>query len=231
MSRWRARYQAARSAQQQAERDARETWRIALHEGAHAVAVRRTPEARVESLAIGYGVLDGSRSLQGACRWGMIDEGSSVDYRADICITLSGPAADEFFFGRPFNPYDGDGRHADTAAVRLAASTGERVDDLLRRGREQAEHIVRYYAEPIRKLAKELMQARGMELSGSEAERILSNAGVRRAGTPAKQVGQVTPPSGQEQYFQRPGVIKPSATPDPQLVDSYFMRRTDGYIR
>jgi hypothetical protein len=196
--------------------DELDQWRLSLHEASHAVANYRAPNVKIESIAI-HG------SLRGECRWASRD-GSPVDPRAIIVAALAGPCADEYFFGRPFYWYCGDGRAADTRAVQLAAATGQRVDDILRHGREQAELIVRRYAEQIRKLARVLLEAG--ELPGHEVERILAQHGVQRGGlTP------VCVPQPQERYFERRnGVTCPTADPDPMRKVAVFERRCDGYM-
>jgi hypothetical protein len=196
--------------------DERDQQWLALHEAAHAVANYRAPNVRIESVAI-------RGSLRGECRWASRD-GSPVDPRAIIVAALAGPCADEYFFGRPFDWYSGDGRAADTAAVRLAADTGQSVDSILRHGRERAELLVKCYAEPIRKLARVLLEAG--ELPGHEVERILAQHGVQRGGlTP------VCVPQPQERYFERRnGVTCPTADPDPMRKVAVFERRCDGYM-
>jgi hypothetical protein len=91
-------------------------------------------------------------------------------------------------------------------------------------GRERAELLVKCYAEPIRKLARVLLEAG--ELPGHEVERILAQHGVQRGGlTP------VCVPQPQERYFERRnGVTCPTADPDPMRKVAVFERRCDGYM-
>jgi hypothetical protein len=196
--------------------DELDQWRLAMHEAAHAVANYRAPNVKIESVAI-------RGSQRGECRWASRD-GSPVDPRAIIVAALAGPCADEYFFGRSFDWYCGDARDGDTRAVQLAADTGQSVDSILRHGREQAELLVKRYAEPIRKLARALLEAR--ELPGEQVERILLENGVQRDGsTPAHA------PQPQERYFERRnGVTCPTADPDPLRKVAVFERRCDGYI-
>lgn len=196
--------------------DQRDQWMLALHEAAHALANYRAPNVKIENVAIG-------RGLRGECRWASRD-GRPVDPRVIIVAALAGPCADEYFFGRPFDWHCGDARDADTTAVRFAAATGEGVGELLRHGREQAELLVKRYAEPIRKLARALLEAR--ELPGHEVERILLENGVQRGGSTP-----VCAPQPQERYFERRnGVTCPTADPDPMRKVAVFERRCDGYI-
>jgi hypothetical protein len=77
--------------------------------------------------------------------------------------------------------------------------------------------LIQQHAAVIKKLARELMQARWMELPGEQVERILREAGVRRRGP-------------QFSYERRGGIDRATANPNPLRKVAVFERRCDGYI-
>jgi hypothetical protein len=226
-SNWRARYEQARSAQQQAERDRRETWRLCLHEAAHA-AVCFALSVPFRRVAVWW---DDTFRQQGVVE---LEDIGRADKQSVLIVHCAGPASDMFFYGRDFDLYGSDNANVITVADDVARVKGGDWFAIIQHGRARAEELVRRYEGPIKQFAKELMQARGMELSGPEAERILSNAGVRRAGTPAKQVVQKDQGGspGREQYFERRGgVDRATVDRDSDRRVAPFMRRCDGFIR
>jgi hypothetical protein len=115
------------------------------------------------------------------CRWETRD-GEGIDLKTLIITSLAGPCSDRLFFGAEPNYHDGDYLDAQNAAWKLAAEGGSEGQHL-EAGRREAEELVRRHAEPIKALARELMQAQWMELSGSQVERLLAAAGVQRAAS------------------------------------------------
>jgi hypothetical protein len=227
MSRWRTLYEQRRAAQQQAERDQHELWRICLHESSHAAAVHLLG-GEIERVAVGYGVLDDSLSLSGGCFWRMRG-GEKIPPSIMLRVALAGGAADRFFCGRTEDMYGGDGRAAWAAAAEIAEATGRDACDISRAARLEAEQFVRQYEAAITALARALLAAPQHELSGEQVERCLAQSGVRRADhQDIKTRASIT---GQERFYERRGgVDRPSANPDPDRKVAVFERRCDGFI-
>jgi hypothetical protein len=221
-SNWRQRYEQRRAAQQAAEHDRREIWRICLHESSHAAAVHLLG-GEVEKVVVGWGILDDSLSLSGGCFWRMRG-GEKIPPSIQLRVALAGGAADTFFCGRQEDMYGGDGRAAWAAAAEIAEATGRDACDISRAARLDAEELVRRHADAIAALSRALLEAPQHELSGSQVERILSEAGVQRSPGRA-------PQPGQERYYERrDGVTRPSTNADPNRKVAVFERRCDGYI-
>jgi hypothetical protein len=85
-SNWRRAYEAARC-------EERETWRLCIHESAHALAAY-TLGIKLKNLVVGRGVNDDSMSLQGYCAWKIRDD----DPRSLVTAAIAGPSADWIFF-------------------------------------------------------------------------------------------------------------------------------------
>jgi hypothetical protein len=220
MSKWRERYEAARRAQQQAERDRAATRRLALHESAHA-AVCFALSVPFRRVAVWW---DDTFRQQGVVE---LEDVGSADRKSLLIVHSAGPASDVFFYGADPDLYGADNQNAITVADDIARVEGGDWYAIVQHGRRRAEELVAQNAEAIRSLARELMQAHQHEMAGRQVEDFLERAGVQRGGlAPGR-----APQPGQEQYFERrDGITRLSANPDPQRRTSVSLWRTDGYI-
>jgi hypothetical protein len=221
MSRWHTLYEQRRAAQQQVERDRRATWRLCLHEAAHA-AVCFALGVPFRRVAVWF---DDTFRQRGVVE---LEDGGRADKQSVLIVHCAGPASDMFFYGRDFDLYGSDNANVITVADDIARVKGGDWFAIVKHGRRRAEELVRQYEGPIKQLAKELMQARGMELSGEQVEDILARNGVERVSilSPPR-----APQPGREMYYERRGgVDRATATPDPNRKVAVFQRRCDGFI-
>jgi hypothetical protein len=103
--------------------------------------------------------------------------------------------------------------------MRVAESHGGEALGIIALARAEAESLIQRHVSQIRKLANELMQAKGHELSGEQVEGILAAAGVQRGAHNHQDIktrSSVTakPQPGREFYLERP----------------VSLRRTDGWV-
>jgi hypothetical protein len=213
--------------QQQAERDRRATWRLCLHESAHA-AVCLALGVPFDRVAVWF---DDTLRQRGVVE---LEDGGSADQQSLLVVHLAGPASDMFFYGRDLDLYGSDNRNAISVADDIARVEGGDWYAIIQHGRRRAEELVRQHAEAIKALARELLAAREHELPGQECVRILAREGVERVPTPRKPPTVSTPgrvPMGTTMRFERRGgVDRPVARPEPGR-ESYDVRyRTDGWI-
>jgi hypothetical protein len=210
---WRQRYQQRRS-------DERTLQQITFHESAHA-AIAVLVGCRIERIDCGRGAC--GNGLSGAVHWNHASgDGRRIDPKTNIIVSLAASAVDRFL-GYKLN-YSSDLRYAREAAEQI----GGDVEAILNAGQREAEALVAQHIPAIAALAGALMRAQHHELPGGEVERILAEAGVRRAASPEPAVG--VRPRRERYYERRDGRTVAVARPSPGREAYVVQRRCDGYV-